>query len=265
VNLFQDWISMRDDPKNVRKRSKTWLLLAMIILLGALIRFYDLTDPPLDFHPARQFHSALIARGVYTSLGGIYPDWQASLNIAQESSEIRIEPPILEYLVAITYRIFRTDQLWIARIYSIIFWLLGGIGLFSLVKKMSSEPGAFIAVLFYLFIPFGVIASRSFQPDPLMVATSIFAFWGIFRWHQKPGIKTAIIASILAGVAILVKQVAVFYLLGGYAGLVIANPGIKKALRDGQAWLIGIFSLIPALFYNLYGIFIQGTLAGQCY
>ncbi|MCJ7624757.1 MAG: glycosyltransferase family 39 protein [Anaerolineaceae bacterium] len=254
---------MKKAPKNIRIRSKKWLLLAAIILLAAVIRFYDLTDPPLDFHPARQFHSAIIARGIYTRLGGVYPGWQAGLNIAQESSEIRIEPPILEYLVAITYRIFATDQLWIARIFSIIFWLAGGIGLFSLVKKMSNTAGAFIAVLFFLFLPYGVIASRSFQPDPLMVTMSIFAYWGIWRWHQKPDNKTAILAGILSAAAILVKQVAVFYLLGGFAGLVIASMGLKKALRERQVWLIGILSLAPTLVYNLYGIFIQGTLAGQ--
>lgn len=254
---------MKDDLKNNRNRSKTWVLLATIFLVSALIRFYDLADPPLDFHPARQFHSALIARGIYTRLGGEYPGRLAGLNIAQESSEIRIEPPILEYSVAITYRIFNIDQLWVARIFSIIFWLLGGIGLFLLVKKMSSVSGAFIALLFYLFLPYGVIASRSFQPDPLMVALSIFAFLGIYRWHQKPGFKTAILAGVLIGAAILVKQVAVFYLLGGFAGLVTANLGLKKALREKQVWLIGILSLIPALIYNIYGIFIQGTLAGQ--
>lgn len=41
------------------------LLILAIFAAGIGIRLYDLTDPPLDFHPARQIHSALMARGIY--------------------------------------------------------------------------------------------------------------------------------------------------------------------------------------------------------
>ncbi len=37
----------------------------MLLLLGLGIRLLDLTDPPLDIHPTRQLHSALMARGMY--------------------------------------------------------------------------------------------------------------------------------------------------------------------------------------------------------
>jgi hypothetical protein len=42
-----------------------WLMLALVFFFGLVGRFYDFDDPPLDFHPTRQLHSMLIARGMY--------------------------------------------------------------------------------------------------------------------------------------------------------------------------------------------------------
>jgi 4-amino-4-deoxy-L-arabinose transferase-like glycosyltransferase len=241
----------------------TWALVGVIFLAGALIRFYDLTDLPFDFHPARQFHSAIIARGLYTRWGGDYPDWQARLNIAQESSEARIEPPILEYVVAFTFKLISTDSLWIARMYSILFWLVGGVGLFMLVRRLVSSAGAVVALGYYLLLPYGVIASRTFQPDPLMVSLSIFALWGMVNWFENRNWKWTVIAGLLSGAAILVKQVAVFWIFAALAGLLLSGWGFKKTIKYRQFWALVGLAALPVAVYTLYGVFIQGSLAGQ--
>ena len=47
------------------------IILLLVIFLGAFgLRMVDFDDPPLDFHPARQLHSALMARGFYLKNGG---------------------------------------------------------------------------------------------------------------------------------------------------------------------------------------------------
>ena len=58
-----------------------WVILVFLFGLGALIRFYDLTDAPLDFHPTRQLHSALIARGMAALASDLYPAQQAEIAI----------------------------------------------------------------------------------------------------------------------------------------------------------------------------------------
>ena len=40
-------------------------LVLSLLILGAVLRFYDLTDPPLDYHPSRQLRGAIIARSIY--------------------------------------------------------------------------------------------------------------------------------------------------------------------------------------------------------
>src|SRR5690606_34774688 len=56
-----------------------WLYRVTVLLLfvaAAALRLYDLTDPPLDFHPTRQLYSALKARGMYYATLGTAADWQ---------------------------------------------------------------------------------------------------------------------------------------------------------------------------------------------
>ena len=143
-----------------------WTTLLLIFLLGLGIRLYDLTDPPLDFHSTRQLWSAIIARGMYYQGVDDVLAWQRDLAVDAWKDKPAIEPTIFESIVALTYRIVDQEIIWIPRIYSSIFWLIGGLGLYFLARDMTSVDGGVMALIIYLFIPFGAIASRSFQPDP---------------------------------------------------------------------------------------------------
>ena len=239
------------------------LTLFVIFSFGLGIRLYDLTDPPLDFHSTRQLRSAIIARGLYYSNLDNAPDWQRERAQGQLESHNLIEPPVFEATAAIVYRMVGSDDVWIARILASIFWLIGGVALYFLARDMTSPDGGVIAAAFYMFVPFGIIASRSFQPDPLMVMFILLALWGIYLWYQKPNWKTAILAGILAGAALFVKAVALFFVLVPFAGLLIVGRGFKKSLKDPQVWMIGTLTVLPMLAYHFYGVYILGSLESQ--
>lgn len=238
------------------------LALAFILALG--IRFYDLTDLPLDFSPTRQLFSILKARGMYSSLlpanSGL-PEWQREIAIKQWKSMQAIEPTVLETITALTYRLVG-EHLWIARIYSSLFWVLAGILLFLLAKELAGLSGAFISLIFYLFLPYGVIASRVFQPDPLMVALIVAGAWAMYRWSTTRTMKWAIMAGILNGLAIFVKNVAVFPLAFAAIALVL-EYGLLKSLKDKQTWAVAILSILPPAIYTLYGLLVGGFLGQQ--
>src|SRR5688572_31626965 len=107
-------------------RTSRTIALLIIFVLGIGIRLYDLMDLPLDFHPTRQLLSALKARGMYYSTLTDIPAEQKTFAIQQWKIRAAIEPEIIENIVAFTYR-FTGEGLWIARIYSSIFWLVGAI------------------------------------------------------------------------------------------------------------------------------------------
>lgn len=238
------------------------LILTFALAIG--IRLYDLTDLPLDFAPTRQLFSALKARGIYYSMqpaNTTVPQWQQDVAIRQWHSMQTIEPTIIETLTALTYRVFG-EHIWIARIYSSLFWALAGILLFLLAREFTSTDGAFISLLFYLFLPYGVIASRTFQPDPLMVALIVAGAWATCRWANTRTLKWAIAAGLLNGLAIFVKNVAVFPLAFAAIALVL-EYGLVRSLKDKQTWLLAVLSVLPMAIYTAYGLLVAGFLGQQ--
>ena len=243
--------------------------LILALFLASAIRFYDLTDLPLDFAPTRQLFSALKARGMYYAMlpaSSDIPTWQRDVAMRQWKSIQAIEPTVIETITALTYRVVG-EQLWIARVYSSVFWVLAGVLLFLLAAEISGPSGAFIALLFYLFLPYGVIASRTFQPDPLMIALIVSGAWASFHWannRQASGRswKWVLIAGILNGLALFVKNVAVFPLAFALAALALEH-GLLKSLKDKQTWALAGISVLPTAIYTLYGLLGPGFLGQQ--
>jgi len=101
--------------KEKRKGFLAWLfsveglLCAALLALGIVLRLINVTDPPLDFHPTRQLRSAIIARGMYyQSLPGANPQLRETAVQIWGTMEA-YEPPILERLVALTYRVIGVE------------------------------------------------------------------------------------------------------------------------------------------------------------
>ncbi len=240
-----------------------WAIIIFAVILGITVRFYDLTDAPLDFHPTRQLHSALIARGMYYENLEDAPTWKREMAVSQWKSEGLIEPQIMERLTALTYQIIGSEQLWAARVWSIFFWIIGGVFLFLLAREIAGLEGAAIATVYFFLWPYAVIASRAFQPEPLMVAMILIGLWAAVRWTKKPNFVNAITAGIFCGLGIYIKSVSVFFIAPALAGLVLSNYSFKKAIRNRQIWIIGILSILPYALYHLYGVYILKLLGEQ--
>jgi hypothetical protein len=238
------------------KNSKVLYLVLVLVLFaaGMAIRLFDLQDAPLDFHSTRQLHSALMVRGMYYSIASEanFPEAQRQLAIRQWQLEGLVEPPLLEWLVALTYRFAGGVYLWIARLYAILFWMLAGIGILLIAREVVGDEGSLVALALFLFIPYSVYASRSFQPETLLVACLVFVFWAAMKWNQHQTWKWAIMAGLLGGLAILVKAVAVFFVAGIWLGLLFSQWKLTQIIKKQQLWLVGILSLIPYLLFMLY-------------
>ncbi len=242
-----------------------WLLIATLVLLfglGLAIRLYDLTNLPLDFHPTRQLLSALKARGMFDQTAPGIPDWQRKMSLKQWKTRAEVEPEVFEHLVAFTYK-FTGEQLWVSRVYSSLFWLIGGLFLFLLVRDLVSTDGAVISTAYYLFFPYAVMASRSFQPDPLMVMLIILFWWMITRWVKTQSWGWALLTGLLGGFAIFIKFVAAFFVIGATLGVTLGNFTIRDLLRKPQVWLMAVLGALPASAYLFYGIVLNGFLGQQ--
>ena len=256
------------------------ITLVLIFGVALAIRLYDLTDLPIDFHPTRQLLSAIKARGLYyeTQPDGV-STWKLETAIHQAKLKSDVEPVVFERLVAFTYR-FTGEQLWIARIYSSLFWLIGGVFLFLLVRDLTSFEGAILSTAYYLIFPYAVIASRSFQPDPLMVMLILVFWWMLSRWSDLTPNPSpyplrgrfagrgepwnwALLAGLVGGMAIFIKFSAAFFVIGGALGFVLSQYSVRNLLRNAQVWVMAALGALPALAYLVYGMFIAGFYGQQ--
>ena len=239
--------------------------LALVLIFGAAlaIRLYDLTDLPLDFHPTRQLLSAIKARGLYyeTQPDGI-STWELETAIRFAKLKADVEPVVFERLVAFTYS-FTGEQLWIARVYSSLFWLIGGVFLFLLARDFVSFEGALVSTTYYLIFPYAIIGSRSFQPDIPLVMLVLAFWWAFSRWTRFPSWFYAVLAGSLGGLAIFIKFSAAFFVIGGALGLAFSRFTLRDLMRNAQVWIIALIGALPASIYLVYGIFIRGDLASQ--
>ncbi len=240
-----------------------WAAVLLILVAGLAIRLYDLGDAPLDFHATRQLHSALIARGMYYSTLDDVSQWQQQRAIHQQQAEGLIEPQIMETLAAWGYRLAGAADLRIPRLYTIFFWTLGGVGLYLLGRRLIGRWGALVALLLYMLLQYGILASRSFQPDPLMVAMIVWSWWGMLRWQQQPGWGRAVSAGLLTGLAVYVKSTAAFFVAGAWVGLTLGGLGLKNALRSKQWWLVNVLAVLPYGAYLAYTTLGLGLMQGQ--
>lgn len=230
-----------------------WFLAVGLLLLGTGLRLYDLTDQPLDFHPTRQLRGAIIARGMYYQMLPSADPEVREQAISFWYSTGQYEPSVIEKLVAYTYRGMGEENLWVARLYTSLFWVIGGIALFDLARRMTSGSlgAALVTLGYYLILPFAVQASRSFQPDPGMVMWLILSVYSLYRWSEKPGWKWAILAGILGGIAVLIKVVAVYILAAAAVAVVLVTLGWKRSLRSPQVWVMALLMVAPPILYYM--------------
>lgn len=232
-------------------RRTPWLpWLGVLFLLGAALRLVNLDAPPLDFHPTRQLRNSLVARAIYyQSLGGAEPE---KLALAQSFRRAvgQYEPPIIETMVGTTFLAIGGESFAVARVYGTIFWLLAGVALFDLGRRIASAPSALIALAYYLVLPFGVQASRSFQPDPLMASAFVAGIYALYRWSEDPRWRWALLGAAFAGLAVLVKVVIVFLVAGAAIAAVLTGLG-GRFWRSPQVWVMAALMILPSATYYL--------------
>lgn len=239
------------------------LIIGFLFVMAFGIRAYRINEPPLDFSPARQYRSAIITRGYYFETAKSIPEWKRHVARINKQKEGIIEPPIMERIAFFTYCVAGGEYLWIPRVLSSIFWLIGGAFLYLIAKKLVSTDAAVFSTAFYLFLPFGIEASRSFQPDPLMVMMLLFAIFTILRYYDQPSTLGWMIATTVSTSAILIKPVCLFLIFAAFVSIAIYKQGIRRTVISPKFLLFIVISLLPTILFYSYGIFTAGILRLQ--
>ncbi len=252
--------SYQDTQFFLQKPLTRVLIIGFLFITAFVIRLHHISTPPLDFQPIRQYQLAHVTRSYYFEGLETLPEWRrqiASLN--KERMGYELELRILDRIVVFFYRIVGGEHLWIARTLSSVFWIVGGVFLYLIAGRILTPGAALFSVFFYLFLPYGISASRSFQPDPLMVMVLLFSIFAILKYYEKPSILQWIITVTISSLAMLIKPYCIFLIFGSFLSIAFYRHGIRKSLASRDFLLFIFLSPLPGAVYYLSGVLTQGS------
>lgn len=261
-------LQIRPEPRSggrsqTRRARAGALALLLLLAVAFAVRLDGITGPPFDNAVARQFHGALLAR-MYYLRGSPNLDSRKRAVVTAWHDEVKpIEPPVMEHLTALTYRVFGEERLWFARVLSVLWWVAGGALLYLIARRLQEPAGALASCAVYLYLPFAVLSSRSFQPDPLLVATMLAALLAVIRYEERPSGRRLAVTGTALAVAFLIKP--------GIAPpvfLPLLLVLLLRRLRGGRAGLLREFgvvvlSLVPMFAWYSYGTIVHSFLRGH--
>ena len=248
---FQDRTIETQPPRTLFGQSRILLYACVVVLfaLGIGLRLLNLTNPPVDIHAWRSLGSAAITRRMYYRMLPNADPKIRQLAISLTGGK-HDEPPITEKLVALSYLVAGGEYLWIFRLWTTLFWMIGGVALFALVRRMTSVDGAVVALGYYLLLPFGNTTTRGFLPEPLMIMWILLALYSLSRWIENQTWKWTIITGIMAGLAVLAKVFAIFPLAPAIILVCLSAFGLRRTVTNPKFWtIVAIAGIIPAAYY----------------
>ncbi|MBX3058696.1 MAG: glycosyltransferase family 39 protein [Anaerolineae bacterium] len=245
-------------------RPKIWLamLLTLMFIVAGGIRLYNIQKPFVGLLPVREFRSAMIARDIYYDLNSKIPAWQREVAHVSRQAEWSLEPPVLETLTAVTFYFVGSEQLWIPRFYATLFWLVSAFIFWKIARDLYGVGTAVVLTAYYLFVPMGIIASKSFQPDALMMMFYMACLWAILRYDLAPTRRHLVGVMLAAGLTLLVRPLCLFAIFGAFTGLYIYRY-TQAEPRPKSHYVLFCASLLLGLAYYIYGLFVTDSLDGQ--
>jgi len=221
------------------------LILGLVVLLGVLLRLPGLNTPPLDGHHVRQADTASMAR--IMARDGLTL-WTPRIGWAgPEAGPVESEFPIYTAVVGAGWALLGSEPAWVPRSLSLLAWLLGGLGLYRLVRRRLRDTPSGLLLALYALSPLAVLFSRSIQPDALATALLLWS------WERadaagdgdRPGPKL-VLAAVLAGLAIASKgPIACWLPVLAYA----AWPGLERLKGRDTLVVVALAVLPPVVWY----------------
>lgn len=243
------------------ERATPQAVLVLVFVFSFALRLHSLGTVRVPSE--RQYRSAIIARGFYYQIQDSVPEWKKQVVNASRKQADLLEPPLQEMLAAGIYFLVNQENLWIPRFLASLFWMVGGIFLYRIARRLMSDLAAVLVTAYYLFLPIGVLTSISFQPDALMMAAFLASLLAMLRYMEKPSRGRLLAAASAASLAILVRPLCLFTITGAFLGLALYQRLAENRLRKVAAVIFFSLCFLPTLLYYSYTIATGRFIAAQ--
>ena len=228
------------------------MALAACLAGGLGLRLVGIEAPPYEFHPTRQFQTAIGAQARYWQWLQSPQPWQGEVARAALAQARQKEPRVMETLAAIAWRFGGGVRLWVPRLIAALFWVAGALLLHRLTARLYGPGGALLAPACFLFFPFGVHLGRAIMPESLMTLLFVAAVTGIVSHAERPTRRRLLAAAGLSALAVLAKIVVVFPLWGAFLAVSLRSVTLRTLLREPRTYAFLALSTLPGAAY--YGL-----------
>jgi hypothetical protein len=240
------------EPATAGGRSRLFALtIVAVIAIGTVWRLLGVTDWPIKFHETVQYESAITARSIWLRLV------PRALTTEEETwardGHWRVtSPPILQGLAAAGYVAAGSEEPWLTGVWNVAFWLLGGWFVYRTATTLANDRLAgLVGLTWFLLNPGGIVLSRSFQPESLLVLGTAVAAWALARPPTGSAMRDTLFCSVVCLAAAFVKPGVLFFpLFGGFAARVLTRP--DKFRTAAVHWLVFVAAVaLPGVVYTL--------------
>lgn len=228
-----------------------YMFLAVIAVLGFILRLYHITYPIGDWHSWRQSDTAAVARN-YLRFGIdlLRPRYDDLSNIQSGKDNPMgwrmVEFPMYQGAGAM---LVKTIPRFPLEVWLRLLTILASVGTAVLLGIIVSEHidpfTGLLTALVYAVLPYSIYYGRTILPDPQMVWWSVVSIWLLTRGRA---IRWTVFSAIAGALALLSKPMAAF-LLVPIPYLIYRQSGISKNTLL-KFVVYGAISLIPLLLWR---------------
>jgi hypothetical protein len=216
-----------------------YYLLAIVLILGFLVRLYKIDNPVADWHSFRQADTASVTR-IYVEEGinFLYPryhDFSATQSRLYNPNGYRfVELPIFNVIHASLVNIFPQFSLEVwGRLVAIFSSLVSAYVIYLLGKKFINKWGGVLAAAFFMLLPFNIYFTRVILPDPTAVALALLGLWFFVKFIDDEKPFPLYFSGLLFTTSMLMKPFTAFYFVPA-AYLFFKKYHWKEILRDSK-------------------------------
>jgi hypothetical protein len=239
--------------------SDAHILICVLLGTAFVIRLDGITRPSVE---SRDLHNALIARQLFYGDGAASQRGSRTCCKSWARSSPRSSPPCS---ISSPWRGSGSQA---ARScgslssFSSALWILGGVFFYLIAGRLTTRPGALVAVGLYLFWP--RVHQSPVHPGR---HDAHAAPCGRPGGHQILGaavFRKAPRCGVVSGAATFAKPgVAILFLLALCVALAVSRRALTEAVRHGRLPLFTVLAALPTAVYYVYGTYLRDFLSGQ--
>jgi len=234
------------------------LLLGGILVVGALLRFNNITQPFTDAFSWRQASTAMMASNFYHRSWNIfYPEvsWTGP-SPGYQGREFQT----VSYIAALLYMLAGEHE-WVGRTVAVLFGVWGIFALYQLVRRVWNEEHALLSAAVLALLPSSVFIDRSFLPDPAMVALMTTSVWMLVAYLQTERFSFLLLSGVTGAWGLLSKLPGLIVTSAMiYATLTIVPVRDKRNHKKlAMVGIVAMLCLLPAISYYLWALHLGST------